>query len=144
MTDLYRIKALEWETKSYGLRAGDSVFGVYSIVDLDGVFRLLFSPPAGNKGFFDSGHESAKDAIAAANDHHRKEVEKMLSPVEPGWQPIETAPKDGTEFLGFWSNGDMHVVFIDEESECFRALDAEEWETPLAWQPLPPAPGGEI
>jgi hypothetical protein len=58
------------------------------------------------------------------------------------WQPADTAPKDGTEFLGYWDNDDMHVVFI-RVGECQRAMDHEAWCMPLYWMPLPAPPQQE-
>jgi len=56
------------------------------------------------------------------------------------WQPISTAPKDGTEFLGCWDNDDIHVVYI-RDGECGRAMDdGRAWAMPLFWQPLPQPP----
>jgi hypothetical protein len=68
------------------------------------------------------------------------------------WQPIDTAPKDGTSILGFISDGAMAVV------EFVKASDGScGWEmfhenlpdrtrgyfcalTLTHWQPLPPPP----
>src|SRR3990167_1027591 len=59
------------------------------------------------------------------------------------WQPIATAPNDGTDFLAIWGDHDeSHVVCI-RDGKCCRAIDREgdEWMMPTHWQPLPPAPG---
>jgi hypothetical protein len=52
------------------------------------------------------------------------------------WQPIETAPKDGTEILAW--DGDQHIVAwfdgdwrFSDDRQCF----------PTHWQPLPAPPG---
>lgn len=55
------------------------------------------------------------------------------------WQPIETAPRN-EDFLGYFSNGEMHVVGIDDDGECYREMDKEKWELPERWMPLPPEP----
>lgn len=59
------------------------------------------------------------------------------------WQPIETAPRDGTPFLGYWAGG---------KHDCsFRAIKWHKenwWETnedyrtsePSHWMPLPEPP----
>lgn len=68
------------------------------------------------------------------------------------WQPIETAPKDGTPILGF-SDGVMTTVFWENNSSPRRwteggwklcvgfhydSDDGEWW--PEYWQPLPEGP----
>ena len=74
MTDLYRIKELEWEdTTSGGFESGS-----YWI-------KHVKHSLAKNKyylhrcGELISGYEFSVQAKAAANDHHRKEVGKMLT-----------------------------------------------------------------
>lgn len=83
------------------------------------------------------------------------------------WQPIETAPKDGTEILGY--RADCGVLLIrwtcpfefctDEELEKMGEDSAgqDDWfyadfltggrlegsETPTHWMPLPPHPPSE-
>lgn len=70
-----------------------------------------------------------------------------------GWQPIETAPKDGTPviFANFFSKcllcGAPHVwagryIEIDGEAEMFEASFAATNENgdPTHWMPLPTPP----
>ncbi len=60
------------------------------------------------------------------------------------WQPIETAPKDGTQILGF-ADGRMAVVQWWEDFRywslvvCGAYADDGEW-WPTHWQPLPEPP----
>jgi hypothetical protein len=58
-----------------------------------------------------------------------------------GWQPIETAPKDGTTILGFWCNGEMHTGSICN-GEWIPAWEHQNnnWDIPTHWMPLPPPP----
>ena len=72
------------------------------------------------------------------------------------WQPIETAPRDGTCFLGgllvnHWTSArdsyttyfEVHVVFCDEETgEISSDCDCDGWSIDdyTHWQPLPPPP----
>ncbi len=63
------------------------------------------------------------------------------------WQPIETAPRDGTEVLTFGKHG-TSVLFWDDEyaaEKCWREKSA--WlalrDEPTHWMPLPPAPEGK-
>ena len=59
------------------------------------------------------------------------------------WQPIDTAPKDGTPILGFMPSyyrgkGGMSVVLYMDG----KWFDNTAFETnPSHWQPLPPPPG---
>ena len=57
------------------------------------------------------------------------------------WQSIETAPKDGTEFLGFVGvsyQGGVVVLHWDKSDE-FIDWDADFWD-PTHWMPLPLSP----
>ena len=160
MTDLYRIKELEWEQVGKVLQAALG-FSSYTLVVIDGEWVLkIYTDGVKDTYKLDSEHQ----AKAAANEHHRKEAEKMLSPVESGWQPIETAPKDGSLLLLLTSGSDnlvedaIHSRTIGHNS--FEHTEVDEWQmagwcwshdhytdgrgTPTHWQPLPPAPGGEI
>lgn len=75
---------------------------------------------------------------------------------ETQWRPIETAPKDGTEFQAWVAyNGDRrwleyHCRFYPE-TEAFEIwtrvdYDMDGWEAgyiAARWMPLPPPPAGE-
>lgn len=67
------------------------------------------------------------------------------------WQPIETAPKDGSEIIlggqgwvsaGFWSDGEeckraeAGWFFEDDRASLLIARNAN----PTHWMPLPPSP----
>lgn len=61
------------------------------------------------------------------------------------WQPIETAPKPFIEFLGYFCNGDQHVVAINKNGECYRDYreansPQSSWMMPEKWMKLPPPP----
>ena len=62
------------------------------------------------------------------------------------WQPIETAPKDGTEVLGFVSSDtgadDFFAVicFWENQWRVSSVLDATDV---THWMPLPEPPEGE-
>lgn len=97
--------------------------------------------------------KSAEGAIEGAAEyiwlHEFKSAEdiagclrKRLSASPSPWQPIDSAPKDGTDFLGCWDDGELHVVCI-RDGECFREMDKEAWAMPVLWQPLPALPEGE-
>ena len=74
---------------------------------------------------------------------------------ERGWQPIETAPRDGTEFLmtngvnvssGQWFAGDNGTCDYDGAPNCDeKEAGWMDWSggmqpDPTHWQPLPPPP----
>ena len=72
-----------------------------------------------------------------------------------GWQPIETAPKDGSylllweqyshpPFVGYWSGGRWSVSHehVDAEGGWDGANVVDALSMPIThWMPLPPAPG---
>jgi hypothetical protein len=60
------------------------------------------------------------------------------------WQPIDTAPKDGTRIL-FLAYGDM--VYAGDWNECRESFEPDFWEGPnfdegdiTHWMPLPEPP----
>ncbi len=63
------------------------------------------------------------------------------------WQPIETAPMDGTKVLA-WRRGEVATAYLvpreDCEMWCFGSTTAAEHyfpgHQPTHWQPLPPPP----
>ena len=76
------------------------------------------------------------------------------------WQPIETAPKDGTDIIvmhvhietqivhaAFWIKGGADYGLDDDDtgwwsydkSECSR-IKLDNWLTPTHWMPLPEPP----
>jgi hypothetical protein len=89
------------------------------------------------------GIEDAADAILEA-------LQGMVKTRE--WKPIETAPKDGTQFLGVYDNGVSEVKYsiIKWDGLNFLGMcdgdaahdDFGYWVNPLLthWMPLPAAP----
>ena len=86
------------------------------------------------------------------------------------WQPIETAPKDGTEILAWrvdygvlvvrWTSAAAFMTTSEIEAECRDGadwVDIEDWfcadfiagcrlegsEAPTHWMPLPPPPDAD-
>ena len=63
------------------------------------------------------------------------------------WQPIDTAPKDGSDILVADKDGDMAVVYWHAGGHfelTFQGLYAAEgeFENPTHWMPLPDPPRG--
>lgn len=56
------------------------------------------------------------------------------------WQPIDTAPKDGTDFLGYTVDGDMWVMAWNYETEQFESERLFFGAALTHWQPLPSPP----
>ena len=63
------------------------------------------------------------------------------------WQPIETAPRDGTMFLGFIDNkgedfNEMLVMFCKHAREPFWTTHSDDHigMNPTHWMPLPTPP----
>lgn len=62
------------------------------------------------------------------------------------WQPIATAPRDGTRVL-LW-RADYEVMetgfhFQTDEEDCWRFWGGARLYAPTHWQPLPPPPAQE-
>lgn len=57
------------------------------------------------------------------------------------WKPIETAPKDGTETLGY--DAAEQKIFVMHYSKCSWARDGDDYDlivSPTHWMPLPDPP----
>ncbi len=87
-------------------------------------------------------------------------MEKVKLPVTAFWQPIETAPKDGSPFIGFTKTGFEAIIAVwswekDKYNkrpnpyfarDGFHAKTDDRANQPTHWMPLPAAPeaqGGE-
>ena len=88
-----------------------------------------------------NGWEDAADAILAA----------LPDMIAPQWQPIETAPKDGTViFVWHVSTTNFHAAFDSNIKKAQYIPDLEEWRVDgfggnlapvlAGWMPLPAAP----
>lgn len=63
------------------------------------------------------------------------------------WQPIETAPKDGTKILACDRWGLCTVIHRYFDDWCLSVTggtyDDNTWDNPEYWMPLPELPKGE-
>lgn len=65
------------------------------------------------------------------------------------WQPINTAPRDGTRILATWAHTwrtgpHIEVLETGEEGYWFYTFDGDApVEEPTHWMPLPPDPNKE-
>jgi len=79
----------------------------------------------------------------------RRTLPALLDRIEAEtWQPIETAPKDGSWFLGYWPECYFEDRIIATQWHDFGlgdpywldAPDNRDWTAPTHWRPLPAAP----
>ena len=83
--------------------------------------------------------EKAEAACVEWSDVSQRNYQRAKAALQ--WQPIETAPKDGTEFLGSVGvsyQGGVVVLHWDKD-DGFIDWDADFWD-PTHWMPLPPPP----
>lgn len=62
-----------------------------------------------------------------------------LARVAPTWEPIETAPKDGTQILA-WDGYDYEVAHYSVKADEWTVCDDEYHMHPTHWMPLPDPP----
>lgn len=67
-------------------------------------------------------------------------VRTVTSSLTAGWQPIETAPKDGQAFLACESGIVTIVDWDDVTEEWVQSYDGVGKAEPTHWMPLPEAP----
>ena len=103
------------------------------------------------------GREEFQNALRSIPGHDGNR-ELNWRPIGLEWQPIETAPKDGTKFLGFGGSPDhYHDEYDDTRSDMavmwwddyagggwrFCSYDGKtygEWDDPTHWMLLPAVP----
>jgi len=65
----------------------------------------------------------------------------MESEKQTGWQPIETAPKDGTIIIAAYQYHPVRPAYWNGECWMTFGCITEGGEEPYHWQPLPAPPG---
>lgn len=78
--------------------------------------------------------------VSFTTPSERYDTEYVRADLAPAWRPIATAPKDGSDFLGFLDDWQF-VVSFDRGSKVFT-LDDGQVVCPTYWMPLPPKPEG--
>lgn len=145
------VKALEWNP----YRA-ETPFGYYEINDQRDApeSELKGRPPfllCGSRLDY-SRHPTLEAARAAAQADYEARIRSALSAQVQdvaGWQSIETAPKDGTQFLAFDKGSYFNCWRHDNGyGEQYWMDDAYSEPNPWHWMPLPAAPakqeGGNV
>lgn len=57
------------------------------------------------------------------------------------WRPIETAPRDGTIFLGCTDKGAQQIIKRNKHLSIWVDVEGRESHRRMAfWMPLPPSP----
>lgn len=87
--------------------------------------------------------EANRALIAAAVNYLRAHRERLLKAEAMEWQPVETAPKDGTRILASDPEWNAGVVVVARWWDgAFHVGDLPGDEIyPRHWMPLPPPPG---
>lgn len=80
---------------------------------------------------------------AAFPDRIRRILDRLeAAERDAAWQPIETAPRDGTRVLLYreeWDHPEI-IGWWAAAYQCFRSWPGEPWAQPTHWRPLPPPP----
>ena len=140
-----RVKALEW-------RDQDDPMGMCSACGSYWAFPSGAWRPSDESYRNVTGIETLEAARAACQAHHEARIRAALElttepePTSGGWQPIETAPKDGTQ-VDVWCpelGGGYRVAdaWVDHAGNwrCYFDNNVRWAHQPTHWRPLPPAP----
>ena len=94
-----------------------------------------YEVPAASKTMIDAA--IALDAKYAEITRLTQENERMREALK--WQPIETAPKDGSDVLT-WDGNDHCVLFFSQYGHGWTAGNPKVNHLPTHWMPLPITP----
>jgi hypothetical protein len=74
-------------------------------------------------------------------------VDDVSATTDAGWLPIESAPKDGTPILGYWTSQTADIgmcyattMFGPSKEWTDTNDDGHDWRPPTHWMPLPQPP----
>lgn len=86
--------------------------------------------------------DAAMTAPTPAEDLHATgEPSRDAGAVNQAWQPIETAPKDGTNIIGLTQWGALEIWYVRDAYEGEYWQDYSDSEPdPTHWLPLPAPP----
>lgn len=91
--------------------------------------------------------KTKRDEAEVERDHYRLALvaaQEAHKPAEGTWQPMATAPKDGTHVLLWWPHwrGDRAIVgYFGRHQEQWEAYERlSDGPEPIGWQPLPAPP----
>jgi hypothetical protein len=115
--------------------------------------RMEFKPVIGNDHMYVHGTHEAIDALKERLTHDYRMLAQAECAPRDAWQPIETAPKDGTEVLLYlgnpwsktekarwyapWSNWQVGAIPSDPVREEYFGIGKS---VPTHWMPLPAPP----
>ena len=141
-----KVRALEFKQSPY--RESDQIahgLGVMYALGRDhkGVIASMNEGSCRTRSY----HDNMEQAIAWANEKERNRILAALEPAAPqGWQPIETAPKDGTQIDVWCPDADdgyrVADAWVDHAGNWRCCFDNNvRWaRQPTHWQPLPVPP----
>jgi hypothetical protein len=83
-------------------------------------------------------------AVHLSDEDIAKGKEQMALLMAQGWQPIATAPKDGTRVLGTSEEEDyVYTMWYDLDVQLWVSPAViDEYRSPTHWMPLPHPPKG--
>ncbi len=112
------------------------------VPDREGVARIVFEAMywASRNPHADAVQVAIREGVAA------DAILSLLGGggVPAGWQPIETAPKDGSPFLGFERQGVHPGDYAVCRWSLTRGFVGDQIGEPTHWIPLPDAPASTV
>ena len=91
--------------------------------------------------------ERSMQALEDRNEANEALRAALAQQAEQGWQPIETAPKDGTDVIAGHPDGSIDVLsWLEVKNNRQGWTDGEYFALswPTHWMPLPAAPKGGV